>query len=100
MSFHKDQAGYIVSSEGYSVRRSGRNELEYRSKQMNATIAVEAGYDPQYFLTIYAFAAKKTDPVQADDALNDQDRRTLVEHVCASLKFENVRCDVEWQPKQ
>lgn len=98
MSFHKDRNGYLVSSDGYAVRRSGRNELEYVSEGVKAIVPVEAGYDPGHFLTIYAFAIERTGPEGKTGPLSDDDRQMFVEHVCACLDFETTRYKVEWHP--
>jgi hypothetical protein len=96
MRFHKHANGDLVSNEGFLVRQEGRFALKHLEGNRGVTVPIESGYDPRFYLTVYANSVERFDPPNDAERVHEDVRRRIIQNVSDSLLFEGVRHELVW----
>ncbi len=76
----------VESDEGFSVRRTGRNSLEYRSGQRLVKVEVEPGKG----LAIYGQTIRSWEYPSGDEPITAQQRNEILDNIASALAFLGV----------
>ena len=94
MSFERTGGQSVRSSEGYTVRSTGRETFEYAGPDGTASIAVDRGAS----LGVYPHLIRWTAPVEREPTA--EERSTILDRVLAGLRAMDITVDVVDPPPE
>jgi hypothetical protein len=95
MTFSEPRVNVIESSAGYSVEVLDRTYLLYREGDRSARVGSEILSSP-IGLVMYASTLKRWEPPHEQEAVDDVERRRILDNIQKAFQWKGYDCDVIW----